>query len=215
MLVAEQAEIQSFTRLEGPCYIGPGTVVMAAKIRASSIGPMCRVGGEIEASVIQGFSNKCHDGFLGHSFLGEWVNIGAGTQTSDLRNDYAIANVRIKGRRIVTGLTKVGSFLGDHTKTGLNTLLNTGTVVGAFCQLLPSGTYLPKTIPPFCTTKDGELAEQRDIGLLLETARKVMSRRRRDLSDAQAAVYRWLYEKRPAQLLQLQETEQRRLRRTG
>ncbi len=87
---------------------------------------------------MQGYSNKYHDGFLGHTYVGEWVNLGAGTQNSDLRNDYGEVTVTVNGRIVPTGATKVGCFLGDHTKTGLGTLLNTGTNAGAFCNLLPA-----------------------------------------------------------------------------
>src|SRR5207237_6238312 len=136
--------VQSVTRLEGPCYIGAGTQIAGAKIRAgTTLGPECRVGGEVEASIMQGFANKYHDGFLGHSYVGEWVNLAAGTQTSDLRNDYESVRVYVAGQRRSTGRSKIGSYLGDHTKTALGSLLNTGSAVGAFVNLLPSGTLLP------------------------------------------------------------------------
>ena len=89
VVIDREAVVTAFTRLEGPCYIGPRTQVHGAKIRAgTTLGPDCRIGGEVEASIVQGHSNKYHDGFLGHAYLGEWVNLGAGTQNSDLRNDY-------------------------------------------------------------------------------------------------------------------------------
>src|SRR5437763_1256292 len=144
VMVNAHAVVTSFTRLEGPCYVGPYTQIQGAKIRpGTTLGPQCRVGGEVEASIIHGHSNKYHEGFLGHSYVGEWVNLGAGTSNSDLRNDYGEVTVTVAGRRVPTGLTKVGCFLGDHTKTGLGTLLNTGTNAGAFCNLLPGG-LLPR-----------------------------------------------------------------------
>src|SRR5262249_23313748 len=88
VLIDRQAVVEAFSRLEGPCYIGQRTQVRGAKVRGSSIGPDCRLGGEVEASILQGYANKIHDGFLGHSYVGEWVNFGAGTQVSDLRTDY-------------------------------------------------------------------------------------------------------------------------------
>src|SRR5207247_5249648 len=94
VVIGPGALITAFTRLEGPCYIGPYTHVLGAKIRAgTTLGPHCRIGGEIEASIVHGFSNKYHDGFLGHAYVGEWVNLGAGTHNSDLRNDYGPVNV--------------------------------------------------------------------------------------------------------------------------
>src|SRR5262249_36975440 len=177
-VIGRGAVVPAFPRLEGPCYVGPQAQVLGAKIRGgTTLGPDCRVGGEVEASIIHGHSNKYHDGFLGHSYVGEWVNLGAGTCNSDLRNDYGEGTVTGAGRRGPTGLTKVGCFLGDHTKTGLGTLLNTGTVAGMFCNLLPSGSLLPKTIPSFCTWWNGGLAEQGDLPALLRTAAEVMRRR--------------------------------------
>src|SRR5439155_2723037 len=131
--------VTAFTRMEGTCYIGPGTQVMGAKVRGgTSLGTQCRVGGEVEASVVLGYSNKYHDGFLGHAYVGEWVNLGAGTSNSDLRNDYGEVTVAVRGERVRTGRNKVGCFLGDHAKSGLGALLNTGTTAGAFSNLLPA-----------------------------------------------------------------------------
>ena len=88
VLIDKGAVVQAFSRIEGPCYIGQNTLIVGAKVRGGTYGPTCKIGGEAEASIVQGYSNKYHDGFLGHSYLGEWVNLAAGTQTSDLRNDY-------------------------------------------------------------------------------------------------------------------------------
>jgi UDP-N-acetylglucosamine diphosphorylase/glucosamine-1-phosphate N-acetyltransferase len=186
--------VQAFTRLEGPCHIGAGTQVFGAKIKGSSIGPMCRVGGEVEASIIHGYSNKYHDGFLGHSYVGEWVNLAAGTQTSDLRNDYGPIPLTINQRRLHTGMTKVGAFIGDHTKTALGSLLNTGTVVGAFCNLLPAAGLLPKVVPSFCTVWHGQVREVPDVEPLFKTAATVMERRGCEFTEAHAAFYRSLYQ---------------------
>ena len=132
---------------------------MGAKVRGGTIGPKCRIGGEVEASIVQGYANKYHDGFLGHSYIGAWVNLAAGTQTSDLRNDYGTIKVTVAGQRVSTGQTKVGSFIGDHSKTGLGALLNTGSVIGAFCNVLPSGSLLPQEVPSFCQVYFGQIRE--------------------------------------------------------
>ena len=110
---------------KGPCYIGKKSILLGAKCReGNSIGPMCRVGGEVEESIIHGYSNKYHDGFLGHAYVGEWVNLGALTTNSDLKNDYSSVSVMLDGKTpIDTGSTKVGSLIGDHTKTSIGTLL--------------------------------------------------------------------------------------------
>src|SRR5205085_4411115 len=183
----------AFSRLEGPCYIGSGTQVQGAKIRAgTTLGPQCRVGGEVEASIIHAHTNKYHEGFLGHSYVGEWVNLGAGTHNSDWRNDYGEVTVTAGGRPIATGLTKVGCFVGDHSKTGLGTLLNTGTNVGAFCNLLPAGSLLPRYFPSFTSWWNGSVRENDDLQILLATARQVMTRRGYTLTPGHEKLYQHL-----------------------
>jgi UDP-N-acetylglucosamine diphosphorylase / glucose-1-phosphate thymidylyltransferase / UDP-N-acetylgalactosamine diphosphorylase / glucosamine-1-phosphate N-acetyltransferase / galactosamine-1-phosphate N-acetyltransferase len=172
-----------------------GTHVRGARLSGSSIGPHCRVSGEVEASIFQGYANKAHEGFLGHSYVGAWVNLGAGTQVSDLRNDYAPVRVSIAGEEVDTGLIKVGAFLGDHTKTGLGTLLNSGTVIGAFCHLLPWNTLLPKVIPSFCAFWLGQLQERADFRQLFGTAAAVLHRRGALWTDEHAEFFLTLYER--------------------
>jgi UDP-N-acetylglucosamine diphosphorylase/glucosamine-1-phosphate N-acetyltransferase len=214
VLIDRGAVVQAFSTLEGPCYIGPETWIRGARICRSTIGPACRVGGEVEASVVQGYSNKAHDGFLGHSYLGEWVNLGAGTQVSDLRNDYGPASVVVAGEKMSTQLIKVGAFIGDHTKTGLNTVLNTGTTVGPFCHLLMSATCPPKTIPPFASFWHGRLQDRADFRQLFSTAATVMRRRNREWTASHADFYLALYDQTaPCRRQLLWESEQRRLRR--
>jgi UDP-N-acetylglucosamine diphosphorylase / glucose-1-phosphate thymidylyltransferase / UDP-N-acetylgalactosamine diphosphorylase / glucosamine-1-phosphate N-acetyltransferase / galactosamine-1-phosphate N-acetyltransferase len=217
VVIDAEAVVTAFTRLEGPCYVGPHCHVLGAKVRAgTSLGPSCRIGGEIEASIIQGHSNKYHDGFLGHAYIGEWVNLGAGTSNSDLRNDYGEVTVTVAGRRVATEQSKVGCFLGDHTKTGLGTLLNTGTSAGVFCNLLPSGGLLPKYVPSFCSVWNGALTENTDLPALLETARKVMERRGVDLTSEHQELYRALLSRTARERQRaLREAEQRRLRRSA
>jgi UDP-N-acetylglucosamine diphosphorylase/glucosamine-1-phosphate N-acetyltransferase len=217
VVIDRDAIVSAFTRLEGPCYVGPGTHVLGAKVRAgTTLGPGCRIGGEVEASIVHGHSNKYHDGFLGHSYVGEWVNLGAGTSNSDLRNDYGEVTVTAGGRPIATGLTKVGCFLGDHTKTGLGTLLNTGTNVGAFCNLLPAGLLLPKHVPSFCSWWNGGLATSPNLPRLLHTAAEVMRRRGHTCTEVHAVLYRTLFDQTAAERHRaLRESEQRRLRRSA
>jgi UDP-N-acetylglucosamine diphosphorylase/glucosamine-1-phosphate N-acetyltransferase len=217
VLVAEGAHVAAFTRLQGPCYVGPNTRVHAAQIRAgTTLGPDCRIGGEVEASIIQGHTNKSHDGFLGHSYLGEWINLGAGTTNSDLRNDYGSVSVPIHGQATSTGRTKVGCFIGDHTKTGLGTLLNTGSVIGAFCNLLPAGPLAPRYLPPFTTWWHGNLRENADWRGLLATARTAMARRQHTLTDAHSALYLHIYEETIAERRRvLRDREQRQWRRSA
>ena len=216
VMIDRDAVVQSFSRLEGPCYVGKDSWIAGAKLRAgSTIGPCSRVGGEIEASIIQGFSNKYHEGFLGHSYIGEWVNLAAATQTSDLRNDYGPVSVTINGERIATGRSKVGAYIGDHTKTGLAALLNTGSTIGAFANVLPAGGLLPQVIPSFCQTHRGELHELWDLRKTLATASRVMQRRGRSLTDAHRDFYDALFETTAKLRRQiLRDGELRRLRRS-
>lgn len=216
VVIGPDAVVTAFTRLEGPCVIGPRTQVHGAKVRAgTTLGPDCRIGGEVEASIVQGRSNKYHDGFLGHAYLGEWVNLGAGTQNSDLRNDYGEASVFVNGRLVRTGQTKVGCFLGDHTKTAVGVLLNTGTNAGVFCNLLPGG-LLPRRLPSFVRCLDGRLSNNGDPEWLLKTAAKVMARRSCELTPAHAALYRAVFDETDAdRRAALYDAERRALRRSA
>jgi len=177
--IDEGAEIHPFTRIEGPCYIGKKAILLGAKCHeGNSIGPFCRVGGEVEESIIQGYSNKYHDGFLGHAYVGEWVNLGALTSNSDLKNDYSAVSVMLDGRRpINTGLVKVGSLIGDHVKTSIGTLLNTGSYIGPMALIMATGKPLPKFIPSFAWFIEGIVTKGFGKGQLYETAKMAMSRR--------------------------------------
>jgi UDP-N-acetylglucosamine diphosphorylase/glucosamine-1-phosphate N-acetyltransferase len=216
VVIGPGAVVAAFTRLEGPCVVGAGTHVLGGKVRAgTTLGPGCRVGGEVEASVVQGHSNKYHDGFLGHAYVGEWVNLGAGTSNSDLRNDYGEVRVMVEGRLVSTGMRKVGCFVGDHTKSGLGTLLNTGASVGVFCSLLPGG-LLPRHVPSFAVCEGGRLSDRADPEALLATAREVMARRGVPLSAAHEALYRGLYAVGAADLRRaVRDAEARALRRSA
>jgi len=189
--VDEGVQIHPFSRIEGPCYIGKGTTVLGAKCRAgNSIGPACRIGGEVEESIIQGYSNKYHDGFLGHAYVGEWVNLGAQTTNSDLKNDYSSVSVMLDGRRSIdTGSPKVGSLIGDHTKTSIGTLFNTGSYVGAMAIIMATGKPLPKFIPSFAWFIEGVVTKGFGKGKLYETAKTVVGRRGRQWSEADEAMW--------------------------
>ncbi|MDY7009190.1 MAG: putative sugar nucleotidyl transferase [Planctomycetota bacterium] len=192
----EDVEVHPFTRIEGPCYVGKKSILLGAKCReGNSIGPVCRIGGEVEESIIQGYSNKYHDGFLGHAYVGEWVNLGALTTNSDLKNDYSDVSVMLNGRRpINTGSTKVGSLIGDHTKTAIGTLLNTGSYVGAMALIMPTGKPLPKFIPSFAWFLDGVVTKGFGRKKLYETAAIAMGRRKRQWTDTEQAMWEAIFE---------------------
>jgi UDP-N-acetylglucosamine diphosphorylase/glucosamine-1-phosphate N-acetyltransferase len=175
--------------VEGPCYIGPGAVIDDAKVRPGcSFGPQCRIGGEVEASLFQGYANKHHEGFIGHAFIGEWANLGALTTNSDLKNAYQPVQVTWQGKKIDTGLLKVGCFIGDHAKTAIGTLINTGTRIGTFANWFEPG-LSPKEIPAFAWGSKAHWP----LGLVLTNASKVMSRRGMTMSPAYERALRALY----------------------
>jgi UDP-N-acetylglucosamine diphosphorylase / glucose-1-phosphate thymidylyltransferase / UDP-N-acetylgalactosamine diphosphorylase / glucosamine-1-phosphate N-acetyltransferase / galactosamine-1-phosphate N-acetyltransferase len=215
VLIDRGAVIRAFSRVQGPCYVGPDCHIVGGNLRGSSLGPACRVGGEVEASVLQGYCNKYHDGFLGHSVIGAWVNFGAGTQTSDLRNDYGVVQVILQGRKVDTGSSKVGCFLGDYTRTGIGALLNVGTVVGPFGQLLPSGTYLPRSVPAFGSVHMGRIQERTDLGPMFAAAAMAMGRRGQVWTETHADLFLDLYETTAAERRRLiREIDQKRMRRS-
>ncbi len=204
--------IQPFTRVEGPCFIGKDTQLFRANLRGGvTLGPNCRIGGEVEETIVHGHSNKYHEGFLGHSYVGEWVNLGAITSNSDLRNDYGEVHVPIAGDPVATGQAKVGCFLGDHTRTGLGSMLNTGTAVGVMCNVLPAGLLLPKHVPSFTAVLYGRVAPGFTLEQLFATAEIVMGRRGKAFTPAERQLYLDLYEQtRLERERALQKTNDRR-----
>ena len=176
--------------------MGAKSILLGAKCReGNSIGPVCRVGGEVEESIIQGYSNKYHDGFLGHAYVGEWVNLGALTTNSDLKNDYGNVEVMMPGKRpIDTGSTKVGSLIGDHTKTSIGTLLNTGSYVGAMTLIMATGKPLPKTIPSFAWFIEGAVTKGFGKKKLYGTAEIAMGRRKCQWTPAELAMWDAVFE---------------------
>ncbi|MFH1051808.1 MAG: putative sugar nucleotidyl transferase [bacterium] len=181
IILGDNVNIMSNAVICGPCFIGNNsTIKISAKIYGkTSIGECCKVGGEVENSVIHGYTNKQHDGFLGHSYLGEWVNIGADTNTSDLKNTYTNIKVRLRDYEIDSHSMFLGFLCGDHTKTAINTSLTTGTVAGISGIIVADG-FLPNSISSFawrgtkgCSTYKLEKA--------LEVAEKVLARREKKL----------------------------------
>jgi len=175
--------------IQGPAFIGDGSVLQPGSVvrGGNTLGPVCKVGGEIEGSIIQGYSNKQHDGFLGHSYLGSWINIAADCVNSDLKNTYGSVRVPINGHEVDTGETFVGMFVGDYSKAGINVSFPTGSVVG-FCSNV-FAPRSPKFIPSFAWI-NGDECERYDEEKGLQLARKVMARRNRVLTEAEERVFR-------------------------
>lgn len=182
ILVGRGSTISSFTRIVGPCYIGENTTVVGDAIRSCSIGETCKVRGEISNSIMLGHSNKGHTGFVGHSYLGRWVNLGAVTTTSNLKNTYGTVQLRTPEGLRDTGCQFLGTLFGDHVKTGIGTMLTTGSVLSAGANVY-GGPVSSKFVPPFAWG-DGEPYGTFDLEKFLQVAERMMARRDVELSES-------------------------------
>jgi len=191
--IGKNAKIFPNSVIEGPAFIGNKTSIkIGAKIyENTSIGDVCKVGGEVECCIIHSYSNKQHDGFLGHSYLGMWVNLGADTNNSDLKNNYGNVRVVVNGKQIDSGSMFVGLTIGDHSKSGINTMFNTGTVVGVSSNVYGAG--FPKKYIPSFTWGGSDSMISYDLEKSIEVAKKVMARRNIQLTDVEEKVFREVY----------------------
>ncbi|HXV90557.1 MAG TPA: hypothetical protein VD707_04260 [Gemmatimonadales bacterium] len=167
-------EVKSGTRLEGPLWAGSNTRLVGGVLRHAAIGPHCVVRGELAHTVFLGYANKAHDGFVGHSVIGRWVNLGAGTITSNLKNTYGPVRLDVAGHRVETGAQFLGSLIGDHAKTAIGTLLSTGTVIGAGASVFDA-VRPPRWVRPFAW--GGSSAERMSRDGFLRIAERVLPRR--------------------------------------
>ena len=185
--ISNGAEIMEGSCIRGPFVMCENSVVkMGAKIYgATTIGPSCKVGGELSNVIFQGFSNKGHDGFLGNSYIGEWCNLGADTNVSNLKNNYGSVSTYCyeKEEQVKTDRQFLGLFMGDHSKTGINTMFNTGSVVGVSCNLYGAG-FFPKNTPSFSWGEPSSLVPFR-IEKATEYANRMMERRSEKLSESE------------------------------
>ena len=193
--IGSNVHIMSFSTIIGPSYIGDGSIVkVGAKIyQDCSIGPVCKIGGEIESTILHSYSNKQHDGFLGHSYLGAWVNCGAGTVTSDLKNNYSSVKVYVNGEPVDSGMQFVGVTIGDHSKTAINSTFNTGTVIGVSSNVFGTG-FPPKYVPSFSWGAAGETFTTYNIEKAINVAEKVMIRRNIELSEQEEKLFRKIFD---------------------
>jgi UDP-N-acetylglucosamine diphosphorylase/glucosamine-1-phosphate N-acetyltransferase len=199
IIIHERAVIRPGSVLCGPCSIGPdATVIDRALIKGYTvIGPHCKVGGEVGGTIFQGFSNKAHDGHLGDSWIGKWVNFGAGTTNSNLLNTYGEVTMRLEpqGQRLRTGMQFLGAIIGDHVKFAINTRIMTGSVVGTGAMV--ATTQPPPTcVPRFAwLTDDAPAGKTYRIEKLIEVARTMMARRHVQPSEAYVEAMRELYDR--------------------
>jgi len=195
IVIDKNVIIKPMVLLEGPLFLGEGNTVesMTKLTGANSIGPVCRLGGEIHNVIIQGWSNKVHDGHLGNSYLGQWVNLGAGTVNSDLKNNYDDVMVTVNGVIRDAKTKHIGCFIGDHVKTAIGTILNTGTVLGTGSNIALKG-FPPKTIQPFSWCV-GEKIRRTKWNSFINTVRIVKSRRGIETSNAEISLLESIYKK--------------------
>ena len=195
ILVRRGAVVSPFTHLIGPIAVGRDSQILGDRVAISSIGDHCKVRGEFSNSIVLGHSNKGHAGFVGHSYLGRWVNLGAMTTTSNLKNTYGPIQLWTPTGVRSTGQQFLGTLFGDHAKTGIGTLLSTGTVIGAGANVF-GGKMPPKVVPPFAWG-EGEPYDTYEVARFLAVAERMMSRRHVELGDkarkhlAEAHKRRW------------------------
>ncbi len=175
-------------------FLAPWSVAkIGAKLYSNvAVGMASKVGGEVEDSLLEPFANKQHDGFLGHSYISSWCNLGAGTNTSDLKNNYGHITLQSKGLLYKTGLQFLGLLMGDHSKSSINSMFNTGTVVGTGANIFGDG-FPPKEVPSFAWGGSSGF-EHYDVEKAVETAKKVMARRKVMMSSAYESMFRFIAE---------------------
>ncbi|MFA4857686.1 MAG: putative sugar nucleotidyl transferase [Candidatus Margulisiibacteriota bacterium] len=187
VIIDAGAHIMPLTYIEGPAYIGENSTILGAQIRSgTSIGPSCKVHGEVTNSIIHGYSNKAHYGFLGHSYICEWVNLGAGTTNSNLKNNYGNIKMWNDGQLVDTKEQFMGCLIGDHTKTAIGTMINTGTVISIFCNIFEG--MPPKYVPPFSFG----MKEKFEIEKALRMSAAALQRRKKQLTNAEKQLIKLL-----------------------
>ncbi|MDQ8145140.1 MAG: putative sugar nucleotidyl transferase [Gemmatimonadota bacterium] len=196
VVIGAGATVQAFTRLQGPVVIAPGAAVLGGRLACVSIGEGAKVHGELSVSIVIGHANKGHDGFVGHSIIGRWANLGAGTITSNLKNSYGPVSCWTPTGLRETGLQFLGALIGDHAKTGIGTRLTTGCVVGAGANVVDDG-VTPKAVPPFAWGAPPAWGTY-DVERFLSVAERVMARRGVRLTDGGRAQLRTAHATRDA-----------------
>ena len=193
--IGKQARVFPQATIIGPVSVGEKSwIKVGAQIyEHTSIGPLSKVGGEVEGTIIHGYSNKQHGGFLGHAYIGAWVNLGADTNNSDLKNNYGNVRVTMGDTQIDTGMQFVGLTMGDHSKSAINSMFNTGTVVGASSNIFGSG-FPPKYVPSFSWGAAGETFTTFSVDKAIEVAKRVLLRRGITLGAVEDRLFRTIFE---------------------
>jgi UDP-N-acetylglucosamine diphosphorylase/glucosamine-1-phosphate N-acetyltransferase len=188
VVVEEGASVESFSRVMGPCYLGPKTKLYSATIGGgTSVFDGCKVGGQVENSIIMAHSNKAHHGYVGDSYVGEWVNLGAGSTFSNLKNTYGNVRLDVGRRRIDSGMLQLGPVIGDMSKVSIGTLVYAGRLLGTGCQV---GGLASKNVPSFTYSNGSGRMVELLLESVLETQRRMMERRGKTLTRAGEALIR-------------------------
>jgi UDP-N-acetylglucosamine diphosphorylase/glucosamine-1-phosphate N-acetyltransferase len=192
IIISKGVQINPFAYIKGPTFIGHDTIISShAKIRKCIIGPTCKIGGELKESIFQGWSNKNHGGHIGNAYIGQWVNIGAGTNNSNLKNTYESVKVKINDEQIDTGLLHVGSFIGDYSTFAIGARMNTGTIIGPGSSII-STQFPPNRIPPFHWFFKGKLRKT-SFEKFIRTVETVQKRRQKTISQAEQELLTLIY----------------------
>lgn len=194
IIISDDVFIYPNAVIEGPFSIGESSKIKsgATIYENVSIGKVCKVGGEVEQSIFMDYSNKQHAGFIGHSYIGSWVNLGADTNNSDLKNNYSKIKIKLSSKEIDTASQFLGLMIGDHSKSAINTMFNTGTVVGFSCNIFASG-FPEKYVPSFTWGGDAS-SKVYDSKKAIETAKIVMSRRKIDFEKKDDLMFNTIFD---------------------
>ncbi|MBK7229697.1 MAG: GlmU family protein [Ignavibacteriales bacterium] len=194
IIISDNAFIYPNAVIEGPCFIGESSKIKsgATIYENVSIGKVCKVGGEVEQSIFMDYSNKQHAGFIGHSYIGSWVNLGADTNNSDLKNNYSKIKIQLSNKEVNSDSQFLGLMIGDHSKSAINTMFNTGTVVGFSCNIFTQG-FPDKYVPSFTWGGD-EASLAYDINKSIETAKIVFNRRKISFDKKDEIMFKVIFE---------------------
>lgn len=191
IIIGEGTVIKNFVHLEGPLYIGSGCLIREhTSLRGSSIGDASKIGGEVESSIIESYTNKQHSGFIGHSWIGSWINLGAGSSVSNLKNTYGQIRVVSEGKKIETGQQFLGCILGDWSKTAINTSILCGKIIGVSSHLYG---IVSENVPSF-TSWSQEKTKEFYLASALEVQRRMFLRRNKKQTKKDIWVLKRAYE---------------------
>ena len=195
IVLEDNVTVMDFAYLSGPLYVGPNSrIIERSSVKENpAIGHACKIGGEVEESVIEAYTNKQHHGFLGHTYVGSWVNLGAGTSNSDLKNTYGTVRMDVRGERVETGMQFLGCIIGDFSKSAINTSIFTGKIVGVSSMLYG---FVTTNVPSFCNyaRSFGQVTEV-SVDTAIETQKRMFVRREVEQTPEDIALLHAMYDR--------------------